>query len=54
MPDYKSMYYRLFNRVSDAITALQSAQQESEQAMMNSKDDPILFPIDEQNFDEFD
>ncbi|MCL2857940.1 MAG: hypothetical protein FWE19_09570 [Oscillospiraceae bacterium] len=30
MPDYKSMYYKLFNRVSDAITILQTVQQECE------------------------
>ena len=28
--DYKAMYYRLFNRVSDAIEILQAAQQEGE------------------------
>ena len=30
MPDYKAMYFRLFNRVSDAIAILQAAQQEGE------------------------
>lgn len=42
MPDYKSMYYRLFNRVSDAITALQHAQQESEEMMILKDDKPVI------------
>jgi hypothetical protein len=32
--DYKAMYYRLFNRVSDAIEILQAAQQECENAFI--------------------
>jgi len=42
MPDYKSMYYRLFNRVSDAISVLQSAQQESEDAFIESQDEALI------------
>jgi len=38
MPDFKSMYLRLFNRVSDAIAALQAAQQEGEDAYASSPD----------------
>jgi hypothetical protein len=30
MTDYKSMYLRLFNRITDAIQLLQQAQQEGE------------------------
>lgn len=32
MTNYKSMYYKLFNRISDAIEVLQAAQQEGENA----------------------
>ena len=31
MPDYEAMYFKLFNRVSDAIETLKSAQQELEE-----------------------
>jgi len=30
MSDYKSLYYELFNQVSDVITMLKTAQQECE------------------------
>ena len=39
MPDYKSMYFRLFNRVSDAISILQAAQQESEDTFAESRNE---------------
>ena len=42
MPDYKSMYYRLFNRVTDAIHVLQSAQKEAETAFIEDESDNIL------------
>jgi len=42
MPDYKSMYYRLFNRVSDAIGILQAAQRECEDIFIESADDPPI------------
>jgi len=32
MADYKSMYLRLFNRVSDTIAILQEAQQQTEES----------------------
>ena len=47
MPDYKSMYYRLFNRVSDAITLLQAAQQEGEDTFANSSDGTITEIIEQ-------
>ena len=42
MPDYKSMYYRLFTRVSDAIGILQAAQREREDIYTESADDPPI------------
>lgn len=42
MADYKSMYYRLFNRVTDAIEILQAAQQESESTFTEAPDNPII------------
>ncbi len=35
MPDYKSMYFTLFNAVTTAIHALQDAQQNGEAAYMD-------------------
>ena len=43
MADFKGMYFRLFNRVTDAVTVLQLAQQEGEQTYIESKDD--IMPI---------
>ena len=34
MPDYKSMYFRLFNQVSDAIELLKAAHLEGEDAFV--------------------
>jgi hypothetical protein len=42
MTDYKSMYYKLFNRVSDAIEVLQLAQQESEKMFIENKSNEAL------------
>ena len=39
MADYKAMYYKLFNSLSDAIEILQSAQQEGEDFYVDSSDD---------------
>jgi len=39
MADYKTMYYKLFNSLSDAIEILQKAQQEGEDIYINSPDD---------------
>ncbi|WRS28038.1 hypothetical protein U6B65_02630 [Oscillospiraceae bacterium MB08-C2-2] len=42
MPDYKTMYFRLFNRVTDAIHILQDGQREGEQAFIESGEEAIL------------
>ena len=42
MADYKSMYYRLFNRVTDAIEILQAAQQEGENTFTEAQESPII------------
>ena len=34
MPDYKSMYYKLFNRVNDAIELLKAAHMDGEDAFI--------------------
>ena len=36
MPDYKSMYFQLFNRVSDAIDTLQKAQLDAEETYIDN------------------
>lgn len=42
MPNYKKMYFALFNAVTDAIQDLQSAQQKGEEAYIESKDSHLL------------
>ena len=39
MPDYKEMYYQLFNKVSDVITELEQIQSEMEEKYINSSDE---------------
>ena len=41
MPDYKKMYYSLFNDVTAAITALQQAQQKTEQLYVEDAE-PVI------------
>ena len=38
MPDYETMYFRLFNRMTDVIQMLQQAQQEGEKIFIESGD----------------
>ena len=38
MPDFKAMYYGLFNSVTDAMDILREAQQRSEEAFLNADD----------------
>ena len=40
MPDYKSMYIRLFNNVTKAIELLQDGQREAEQIYLEGNDLP--------------
>lgn len=51
MPDYKSMYFRLFNRVSDAILILQAAQQEAENTFIESQNEAPLQLIEKSEDD---
>lgn len=46
MPDYKSMYIKLFQSQTKAIQLLQSAQQETEEMYIEAEptDIKILFP----------
>ena len=39
MPDYKAMYYRLFNAVSDVIEELKKIQIDAEEFYLDSTDD---------------
>lgn len=36
MPDYKTMYYKLFNAITDATQILQDAQRETEEMYIES------------------
>lgn len=42
MPDYRTMYFRLFNKVTVAIGILQEAQREGEEAYISSKETPLV------------
>jgi len=39
MIDYKSMYFNLFNKITDAIKILQAVQQETEDTYIKSEDE---------------
>ena len=47
MPDYKNMYRKLFNAVTEAIEILQKAQTDAEEMYINSTE------IDETKFSKF-
>lgn len=43
MPDYKKMYYTLFNAVTNTIAALQAAQAETEAVYMaEENENPLI------------
>lgn len=42
MPDYKTMYYHLFNAITDAITILQQSQQKTEDLYLEAVVDDEL------------
>lgn len=47
MPDYKSMYYSLFNTVTSTIEALKDAQRKCEEIYVNSEEinkEELIFP----------
>ena len=39
MPDYKKLYHKIFNKVTDVIEELQRLQIETEEEYINSLDD---------------
>ncbi len=39
MPDYKTMYFKLFSAVTDAVEILAKAQRETEEIYINSSED---------------
>lgn len=45
MLDYKIMYFKLFNKVSDTINILQEGQRDGEKACIESDDKPIIIPL---------
>ena len=52
MPDYKAMYFRLFNQVSDAIELLKAAHMEGEDAFVEDESGVVIKLIE--NKDESD
>ena len=42
MPDYKSMYYTLFNQVTKTIEDLQKIQQMTEEMFIESEDAELI------------
>ena len=43
MADYKTMYYKLFNAITDAVEILQNAQAETEEMYINTPENkPII------------
>ena len=42
MPNFKKMYFNLFNRITDAINVLQAAQQEAENEYIENPDIKLL------------
>jgi hypothetical protein len=49
MPDYRAMYYDLFNKVTDAINVLQEAQRASEEAFIESHDATLILLDEEED-----
>ncbi len=42
MSNYKKMYYRLFNRISDVIDELKEIQQETEEMFIENQNPNII------------
>ena len=49
MPDFKAMYYELFNKVTDATNILQNAQLDGEEAYISSDDTIYDIPWSDEN-----
>ncbi len=47
MANFEKMYYRLMNRVSDAIEILKMAQAESEEAFIDDTAELLDYEVDE-------
>ena len=45
LPDYKVMYFQLFNKVTAAMDILQKAQMEGEEEYIKNKDEPVLIMV---------
>ena len=42
MPDYKKMYHKLFNAMTDAIEIMKQAQIEAEEIYINSSEQDVV------------
>jgi hypothetical protein len=49
MPDYKKMYFALFNAITVAVDQLQSAQRDGENTYIGSEDSPLVVLPDQEN-----
>ena len=47
MPDYKTMYQKIYKATTRAIQLLQDAQQDTEELYLNDSDTPILWPSED-------
>jgi len=45
LPDYKKMYFQLFNKITDAITILQKVQIECEEIYIENEKPAIIIPL---------
>ena len=52
MDDYKGIYYKLFNRITDIINELKVVQQETEEMFLSQKQTPHVTKINTTNNNE--
>lgn len=51
MPDYKEMYFKLFNKVTDVIGELQQIQRETEELYISSSEPDVTMLKPQQDDD---
>lgn len=54
MPDYKTLYHKLFNDITDAIENLQKAQQDAEEMYLDMCEEESPNGEDLEDFDQED
>ncbi len=52
MPDYKKLYHKLFNDITETIEKLQKAQQDAEEMYLDMCEEEFPNGEDLENFDE--